>query len=121
MPGRRAGWPRNLELRTSRWRAPPEPDGHVEFPPNSLRQSVPGSPTTAGFGLHYVITPDAVQGVAVTGGSIAIATGVLGLSAVLGKLCAMSISFAVVYSSGAASCLPVAPERQGSTISEHLG
>ena len=32
------------------------------------------------------------------GGSIAIATGGLGLGAVLGKLCAMSISFAVVYS-----------------------
>jgi hypothetical protein len=37
-----------------------------------------------------------LAGVAVTGGSIA--TQVLGLGAVLGKLCAMSISFAVVDS-----------------------
>ena len=39
-----------------------------------------------------------LAGVAVTGGSITIATQLLGLGAVLGKLCAMSISFAVVDS-----------------------
>ncbi len=73
----------------------------------------------AGLGLHYVLSVrfvfdaaatqkgaarlftqfalSGLAGVAVTGGSIAIATGVLGLGAVLGKLSAMSISFAVVY------------------------
>jgi putative flippase GtrA len=39
-----------------------------------------------------------LAGIAVTGSSIAIATQLLGLSAVPGKLCAMSASFAAVYS-----------------------
>jgi len=39
-----------------------------------------------------------LAGIAVTGSNIAIATQLLGLSAVPGKLCAMSASFAAVYS-----------------------
>jgi putative flippase GtrA len=74
----------------------------------------------AGLGLHYVLSVrfvfdaaatrkgsarlftefalSGLAGVAVTGSSIAVATQVLGLGAVPGKLCAMSASFAVVYS-----------------------
>jgi putative flippase GtrA len=39
-----------------------------------------------------------LAGIAVTGGSIAIVTQLLGLGPVFGKLCAMSVSFALVYS-----------------------
>lgn len=74
----------------------------------------------AGLALHYVLsvrfvfdaaatqkgsarlctefTLSGLAGIAVTGSSIAIATQLLGLSAVPGKLCAMSASFAAVYS-----------------------
>jgi putative flippase GtrA len=73
-----------------------------------------------GLGLHYVLclrfvfeaaatqkgsarlcmefALSGLAGVAVTGSSIAIATQLLGLGAVAGKLCAISASFAVVYS-----------------------
>ena len=74
----------------------------------------------AGMGLHYLLAVrfvfdagatqkgsarlcqefalSGLAGIAVTGGSIAIVTQLLGLGPVFGKLCAMSVSFALVYS-----------------------